>query len=105
MILGYLTEIITCIAINTRDKRHKEFSSGNHKGENPATYSEIESAPKVKPENIKMISGQQQSLSCPNNFSSHSCAPMSVCVCVINREAHSLFIFFHSLNVHSIISA
>ena len=30
---------------------------------------------------------------------SHSCAPMSECVCVINREAHSLFIFFFSLDV------
>ena len=36
---------------------------------------------------------------------SHSCAPMSECVCVINREAHSLFIFFRSLNVHSNMSA
>ena len=26
-------------------------------------------------------------------------------VCVINREAHSLFIFFRSLNVHSNMSA
>ena len=32
------------------------FPQGNHKGENPATSSEIESAPKVKPGNINMIS-------------------------------------------------
>ena len=38
----------------TRDT--KNFPQGNHKGENPAASSEIESAPKVKPENIKMIS-------------------------------------------------
>ena len=38
----------------TRDKNN--FPQGNHKGENPITSSEIESAPKVKPENIKMIS-------------------------------------------------
>ena len=38
----------------TRDT--KNFNLGNHKGENPTTASEIESAPKVKPENIKMIS-------------------------------------------------
>ena len=31
----------------------------------------------------------------------HSCAQMSECVCVINREAHSLFIFFYSLNALS----
>ena len=37
----------------------KNFPSGNHKGENPATSSEIESAPKVKLENSKMISTQQ----------------------------------------------
>ena len=79
----------------------KNFPQGNHKEENPATSSKIESAPKVKPENSKMISRQQQSLSCPGNFSSHSCAPMSECVCVINREAQSLFIFFHSLETHS----
>ena len=41
----------------TRDT--KNFPRGNHKGENPETSSEIESAPKVKPENIKMISQQQ----------------------------------------------
>ena len=41
----------------TQEKRDKNnFPRGNHKGENPATSSEIESAPKVKPENIKMIS-------------------------------------------------
>ena len=56
----------------TRDT--KNFIQGNHKGENPATSSEIESAPKVKLENIKMISQQQQLLS-------HSCTPMSECVC------------------------
>ena len=37
----------------TRDT--KNFPQGNHKGENTATSSEIESAPKVKPENINMI--------------------------------------------------
>ena len=58
----------------------KDFARGNHKEENPATSSEIESTPKVKPENIKMISLQQQSLYCPSNFSSHSCPPMSECV-------------------------
>ena len=41
----------------TRDT--KNFPWGNHKGENPATFSEIESTPKEKPENIKMISRQQ----------------------------------------------
>ena len=41
----------------TRDT--KNFLRGNHKGENPVTSSEIELAPKVKPENIKMISRQQ----------------------------------------------
>ena len=34
----------------------KNFSWGNHKGENPTTSSKIESAPKVKLENIKIIS-------------------------------------------------
>ena len=105
MILGSLTKRSN----KTQEIRDtKNFPQGNHKGENPTTSSKIESAPKVKPENIKMISRQQQSLSCPGNFSSHSCAPMSECVrdvCVINREAHSLFMFFRSLNVHSNMSS
>ena len=54
MILGSLTDRITYIEINTIDT--KNFSRGNHKGENLATSSEIESAPKVKPKKIKMIS-------------------------------------------------
>ena len=45
----------------TRDTNN--FPQGNHKGENSVTSSEIESTPKVKPKNIKMISRQQQSLS------------------------------------------
>ena len=44
----------------TQGKRDaKNFPHGNHKGENPATSLEIESTPKVKPKNIKMISRQQ----------------------------------------------
>ena len=38
----------------TRDT--KNFTQGIHKGENPETSLEIESSPKVKLENIKMIS-------------------------------------------------
>ena len=45
----------------TRDT--KNFHQGNHKGENHATSSEIESAPKIKPENTKMISTASVSLS------------------------------------------
>ena len=41
----------------TRDT--KNFPRENHKGEDPTTSLEIESTPKVKPENIKMISRQQ----------------------------------------------
>ena len=39
---------------DTRDTKNSPW--GNHKGENPTTSLEIELAPKVKPENIKMIS-------------------------------------------------
>ena len=42
---------------DTRDT--KNFPLGNHKGENLATSSEIESTQKEKPENIKMISWEQ----------------------------------------------
>ena len=42
---------------DTRDTNN--FPQGNHKGEYSATSLEIESTPKVKPENIKMISRQQ----------------------------------------------
>ena len=55
----------------------------------------------VKPENIKMISTTSVSLSHTERASPLSpCTPMSECVCVINREDHSLFIFFHSLETH-----
>ena len=37
----------------------KNFPQGKPKGEKLATSSEIESAPKVKPENSNMISRQQ----------------------------------------------
>ena len=63
----------------TRDT--KNFPRGNHKGENPATFSEIESAPKVKPKKHKDdLPTVVVSLSNPINFSSHSCALMSECV-------------------------
>ena len=60
----------------------KNFPQGNHKGENPTISSDIESAPKVKPENSKMISRQQQSLSLTLRelLLSHSCTQMSECV-------------------------
>ena len=76
-------------------------------GENPTTSSEIESAPKVKLKNINMIYTASISLShtLRELLLSHSCNPMSECVCVINRESHSLFIFFRSLKTHSNISA
>ena len=76
-------------------------------GENLATSLEIESASKIKPKNIKMISTASVSLlvTLTELLLSHSCAPTSECVCVINREAHSLFIFFRSLESHSNMSA
>ena len=52
--LGYLTERKKVQQSNTRDNEHSVFPRGNHKGENPATSSEIESAPKtVKAQNSK----------------------------------------------------
>ena len=69
--------------ITTQETRDtKNFPQGNHKGENPTTSSEIESTPKVKPENSKMTSQHQQSLSLSLReiLLSHSCAPMSECV-------------------------
>ena len=87
----------------TRDT--KNFPQGNHKGENPTTSSEIESTPKLKTRKqeddlpivaISLLSQQLLSLT-------H--VPQWVSVCVINREAHSLFILFCSLNFHSNMSA
>ena len=50
-------------------------------GENPTTSSKIELAPKVKPENIKMISTASVSLSHLRELLlSHSYTPMSECV-------------------------
>ena len=60
----------------------------------------------VKSKNIKMISNSLFSLSYLRELLlSHSCALVRECVCVINRESHSLFIFFRSLNFHSNMSA
>ena len=60
MFLGYLTERITYTAIkHKRQETQRNFPQGNHKGENPTTSSEIESTPKVKPKDSKMISRQQ----------------------------------------------
>ena len=70
-------------------------------GENPATSLEIESAPKVKPQNSKMISRQHSlSLSCPSSFFSLSYVlQLNVSECMINREAHSLFILIPDLTI------
>ena len=65
----------------TRDT--KNFPQGKHKGEKPTTSSEIEWAPMA------------------DSFSSLTHVPQWVSVCVINREDHSLFIFFRSLESHS----
>ena len=55
-------------AQETRDT--KNFPRGKNKGENPATSSEIESAPKVKPEKHKDdLPTAVVSLSDPSNFS------------------------------------
>ena len=59
MILGYYLREQQAHQSITRDSEHKYFPPGNHKGQNLATSSKIESAPKVKPKNIKMISRQQ----------------------------------------------
>ena len=49
MILGSLTERITWTTIKKQETRDtKNFPWGNHKRENPATSSEIESTPKGK---------------------------------------------------------
>ena len=71
-------------------------------GEKPTTSSEIESTPKVKPQNSKMISRQQQRLFLPSPivffFLSYA-LQLSVSECVINREAHSLFILVPDLRI------
>ena len=44
--LGYLLREKQLQQSNKRDNEHSFFPRGNHQGENPATSSEIESAPK-----------------------------------------------------------
>ena len=44
--LGYLLREQQVQQSNTRDNEHSVFPQGNHKGEKPATSSEIESASK-----------------------------------------------------------
>ena len=60
MILGSFNRENKMHSNKTQERRDTNiFPWGNHKGEKPATSLEIESTPKVKPENIKMISQQQ----------------------------------------------
>ena len=59
MILGSLTERITCKTIkHKRQETQIVFLRETIKEKTPQLSSEIESTPKVKPENIKMISQQ-----------------------------------------------
>ena len=75
MILGSLTERITCTAIKNKIQETKNFPWGNHKGENPATSSEIELAPiaKVKTKDTKMISDNYSLFHLCEILLSHSC--------------------------------
>ena len=69
--------------IKTQETRDtKNFPWGNHKGENLTTSSEIESAPKAKPENIKMISTVFVSLSHTERYSPLSLMHPNEFVCV-----------------------
>ena len=58
IILGFLTERITSTSIKHKTMTTMFFLGETINGENPTTSSEIESAPKVKPQNSKMISRQ-----------------------------------------------
>ena len=71
MILGSLTERITCTIIkNKRQETQRIFLGETIKGENPATSSEIESTPKLKPKKHKDdLSTAVVSLSDPSNLS------------------------------------
>ena len=58
MILGYYLREQKAQQSITRDNEHKYFPWGNHKGENHATSSKIESKPKVKPKDSNIFSRQ-----------------------------------------------
>ena len=77
------------------------FLGENVNGENPATSLEIESAPKVKPKIVRESPDSSSLfLSSPANFFSLSYAlQLSVSECVLNREAHSLFILIIDLTI------
>ena len=60
--VSHFIELLYNMKHNNKHKRQETeiiFLCGKHKGENPTTSSEIESALKVKLENIKMISRHQ----------------------------------------------
>ena len=61
--------------------------------------------PKNRKDDLHSLFSLSLSLSHRERFSSLTHAPQSVSACVIIREAHSLFIFFHSLETHSKMSA
>ena len=85
---------------NTRDNECNVFPQGNHKWRKPCNFLRDRINTKSKTWKHKDdLPTAIVSLSNPSFFSlTH--VPQWVSVCVINREAHSLFIFFRSLNVH-----
>ena len=80
----------------------KNFPRGNHKWIKPHNFLKDRINTKSKTQKHKDdLPTAVVSLSLIQATSALTHAPQWVSVCVINREAHSLFIFFHSLNVHS----
>ena len=101
--LRILSERTTYTTIITRDKRQKDFPWGNHKGENPTTYSEIKWAQMaaVKPRKMTSIVVLSLSLERASPFSLMRSSEWVCMWCVEMRRASLLFIFFRSLYVHS----
>ena len=92
--LRILSERITCTTIITRDKRHKDFPQGNHKGENSTTSSEIEWASMVaiKIQRHKDYLQQLISLTCASTSSLTHVPQLSECVCRNEESLTSIYI-------------
>ena len=76
-----------------RQETQKKFPRGNHKGENPATSSEIEWAPMVavKPKDRKDDLQQLFSLTCANTSSLTHAPQLSECMWQI--ESLTLYLY------------
>ena len=102
MILGSLTERITCTTIKHKIQETQRIFLRETIKDKPHNFlrDRISTKSKTRKHKDDLHSFCLSLSHLRELLLSHSCAPVSECVYVINRESHSLFILFHSLYFH-----